>query len=256
MNNVVLQGDVLKALKSLKDNSVDFVYTDPPFNTGLTQKDKRSGRSYLDSFDDYFGWVSEWVTELHRVMKDNATIYLHLDERSAYLVRSNVLDVIFGKKNYLSTIIWAYDYGGRHRDRWPQKHDVILVYAKHVGHHIFNKADIDKLPYMSPPLRKGQKRNDGKMPTDVWWMSIIGTNSPERIGYPNQKPVQLYKRAMLASSNKDAVVLDPFGGSGTLGAAALDLDRKFILIDKNEQSIETMKQRFAADLDKIEFKNV
>ena len=239
-------GDVVSALKQIPDESVDFIYTDPPFNTGDRQEDNRTGRSYLDKHNDYLGWCSDWLQECRRVLKKSGTIYVHLDDREGYRVRAFCLDTIFGEQNYLSTVIWAYDYGQRSKDRWPAKHDTIYVYAKEVGYHIFNVDAIDKLPYMSPPIRKGQTRSeDGKMPTDVWWMSIVGTNSKERVGYPNQKPEQLIKRAVLAASNSGDVILDPFAGSGTTGAVALELSRNFILIDSNQSAHDVMQKRFA-----------
>lgn len=222
------------------------IYTDPPFNTGVTQKSQRTGLSYLDKRDDYIDWVKTWVVECHRVLKDSGTMYLHLDERCAYKVRADVLDEVFGLDCYLSTVIWAYDFGGRGKRSWPKKHDTILVYTKTPNGHIFNWDDIPKIPYMAPGLQKDKERAAaGKVPTDVWWMSIVGTQAKERTGYPNQKPRALIERAILASSNPGDVVLDPFGGSGSTADAANHTGRKFVTIDSNSQSIEIMKKRFA-----------
>jgi site-specific DNA-methyltransferase (adenine-specific) len=245
----VAYGNALDELRKLPDASIDLIYTDPPFNTGQHQKSARSGLSYLDKHDDYMSWVKQWVSECHRVLADHGTIYLHLDEREAYKVRLLVLDAIFGEQNYLSTVIWAYDFGGRGKDRWPAKHDVILVYAKLKGKHTFNWDAIERIPYMAPGLQKDQTRaTAGKVPTDVWWMSIVGTNSKERIGYPNQKPRKLIERAIQASSNPGAIVLDPFAGSGTTGDAAASLGRKFMLFDNNPDAIKVMNERLAGYL--------
>ncbi len=234
----------------MQDESIDLIYVDPPYNTGALQKNIRTGMSYSDVHDDYIAWCSEWLQECRRVLKKSGSIYVHLDDRASYLVRAHCMDPIFGTKNYLSTIIWAYDYGQRAKDRWAAKHDTILLYAKKSGSHVFNVDAVDKLPYMSPPIRKGQTQaSDGKVPTDVWWMSIVGTNSSERTGYPNQKPVKLITRAIIASSNPGDVVLDLFAGSGTVGVAALELKRSFILVDKNPTAIEVMKQRFLENKD-------
>ena len=244
-DNLIRHTDALEALRLMDDESIDMIYTDPPFNTGDVQRSARTGNSYLDHRDDYISWVCSWVKECHRVLKSTGTIYLHLDERCAYKVRASALDVVFGEDCYLSTVIWAYDFGGRGKRCWPKKHDVILAYTKTKDGHIFNWDDIDRIPYMAPGLQKDKARAEaGKVPTDVWWMSIVGTQSKERVGYPNQKPQALVERAIRASSNPGDIVLDPFAGSGTTGAAAAALGRSFVLIDSNDQSIEIMTKRF------------
>jgi site-specific DNA-methyltransferase (adenine-specific) len=184
------------------------------------------------------------VGDLNRVLKPTGTMYLHLDQRWVHYVKI-ICDDIFGYDNFLSEIIWAYDFGGRGKRKWPAKHDTILMYAKDSNKHIFNWDEIEKIPYMAPGLQKDKsKAEDGKVPTDVWWMSIVGTASKERVGYPNQKPVKLIKRAIEASSNVGDVVLDPFGGSGSTAVAAHELGRQFITIDKNIEAIEVMQKRF------------
>ena len=158
----------------------------------------------------------------------------------------------FGIENFLNEIVWSYNFGGRGKDRWPQKHDTILVYTKEQGKHTFNWNDIDRIPYAAPELQHvgrtkeaAEKRiAEGQVPTDVWSMSIVGTASKERIGYPNQKPVKLMKRAIIASSNMGDIVLDPFGGSGSTAAAAMEVGRKFITNDSSLDAIDTMRKRF------------
>lgn len=243
--NVVYHGDVLEKLRNIPDASIGMIYTDPPFNTGDIQRSARTGNSYVDARDDYISWVDSWMKECHRVLKSTGTIYVHLDERCAYKVRADVMDSVFGCDCYLSTVIWAYDFGGRGKRTWPKKHDTILVYTKTKDGHLFNWDDIDRIPYMAPGLQKDPERAaKGKVPTDVWWMSIVGTQSKERVGYPNQKPQALVERAIRASSNPGDIILDPFAGSGTTGGAAIATGRQFTLIDSNSQSIEIMKKRF------------
>jgi site-specific DNA-methyltransferase (adenine-specific) len=242
----VIQSDALEALKAIASDSIDLIYVDPPFNTGNLQVSARTGISYADSKGraTYIGWCLLWVEECLRVLKLSGTLYVHLDERMAPAVRLFVLDRVFGEDNRLNTIIWAYDYGGRAKDRWPSKHDVILVYAKEVGAHVFNWEDIDRIPYMAPGLQKDPARAErGKVPTDVWWMSIVGTQSKERVGYPTQKPVKLVERAILASCPKDGVVLDFFCGSGTTAVAAKNLGRSYIVCDQSLDAVRTTLMR-------------
>ena len=176
---------------------------------------------------------------------------MHLDWRHVRLGQWTC-DLVFGEGNFLNEVIWAYNFGGRGKDRWPCKHDNILVYAKHVGDHLFNWDAIPRVPYRAPDMQRvGRSPEEaevriaqGQVPTDVWDMSIIGTNSKERTGYPTQKPVKLVERVVLASSPPRGIVMDVFAGSGTTGEAAHKHGRNFVLADANPQAIDVMKKRF------------
>ena len=159
---------------------------------------------------------------------------------------------------FINEIIWAYDFGGRAKSRWPAKHDNILFYAKDPTKFLFNTNEIDRERYMAPGLVGPEKAEKGKLPTDTWfwpyvgkrntdtwWQTIVGTNSKERVGYPTQKPRRLMDRILRASTNPGGVVLDFFAGSGTIGESCLSLKREFILIDNNPASLEVMAKRFA-----------
>jgi site-specific DNA-methyltransferase (adenine-specific) len=155
-----------------------------------------------------------------------------------------LLDAIFDRACFLNEIIWAYDYGGRPRDRWPPKHDTILLYAKVPGQHVFNLDAIERIPYMAPGLVGPEKAARGKLPTDTWWHTIVPTNGSEKTGYPTQKPLGILRRIIQASSHPGAVVLDFFAGSGTTGIAALELGRRFILVDNSQEALQVMARRF------------
>jgi len=245
-------------LSSLDAGSIDMIYTDPPFGTQNTQSmaRKKSGKviskiEYSDRHKDYLAFLEPHLQGMHKVLKDTGTMYLHLDYRWVHYAKI-LCDDIFGYDNFLNEIIWSYNFGGRGKDRFPEKHDTVLVYTKESGKHTFNWKDIDRIPYAAPGLQyAGRTKEDaesrialGQVPTDVWSMSIVGTASKERLGYPNQKPRRLIERAIVASSNKGDLVLDPFAGSGTTGEAAYAKDRKFILCDNNSEAIEVMKKRF------------
>lgn len=257
--NRIHQCAALDLLSSLGDGSVDMIYTDPPFGTETSQSLRRqrdgvvvSEMSYSDVHDDYLEFLRPHIEEFHRVLKDTGTLYLHLDHHWVHYVKV-MCDDVFGRKNFLSEVIWAYDYGGRGKDKWPAKHDNILVYVKDKGSHIFNWDDIDRIPYMAPELQKDPERAaKGKVPTDTWWMSIVGTASHERTGYPNQKPVKLISRAILASSPLGGLIIDPFAGSGSTAAAALATSRTFVVGDMNPVAINVMKDRFK-DESSVEF---
>jgi len=183
------------------------------------------------------------MQEAHRLLKAHGSLYFHIDYREVHYCKI-MLDQIFGRENFLNEIIWAYDYGGRAKNKWPAKHDNILYYAKDHQNYVFNRDAIDREPYMAPGLVGKEKAARGKLPTDTWWHTIVGTNSREKTGYPTQKPVAILERILRASSNPGDLVLDFFAGSGSTGQACLNLGRRFILIDNNPQALETMRKRF------------
>lgn len=280
MKNSVYFGDNLKLLEILPDNSIDLIYIDPPFNTGKIQMRKRlrtvraqdgegdrkgfGGNSYQtevlgegdywDVFSDFEAFLRPRLNEAHRVLKENGSFYFHIDYREAHYCKV-MLDQIFGRENFINEIIWAYDFGGRAKDRWPAKHDTIFFYAKNFQDYTFNLEDIDRIPYMAPGLVGPEKAAKGKLPTDTWWHTIVGTNSREKTGYPTQKPIGILERIVRASSDPGDLVMDFFAGSGTTGQVCLNLGRRFILCDNNSQAIEVMKTRFAEYTD-IEWKQL
>lgn len=266
--NQVIFGDNLDILKTLPSESVRLIYIDPPFNTGRVQSRKRlktirdengdrtgfkgqtyrttvlGEQSYTDKFDDFLGFLKPRLNEARRVLSDDGSLYFHIDYREVHYCKI-LLDEIFGRESFINEIIWAYDYGARSKNKWPAKHDNILWYAKDPEHYIFNYKDMDRIPYMAPGLVGPEKAAFGKTPTDTWWHTIVSPNGKEKTGYPTQKPLGIIRRIVRASSHPGDLIMDFFAGSGTLGEVALELDRKFVLIDNNPQAIETMQKRFA-----------
>lgn len=182
------------------------------------------------------------MVEAKRLLRQDGTFYFHIDYREAHYCKV-LLDEIFGRDCFLNEIMWAYDYGGRSKDRWPAKHDTILVYVKDISKHYFDREAVDRIPYMAPGLASAEKVARGKMPTDVWWHTIVPTSSFEQTGYPNQKPEGILKRIIQASSRPGEWVLDFFAGSGTTGYIARKLGRHFVLADENPESIGVIKSR-------------
>ena len=264
----IIHGDNLPVLRTLPPASVPLIYIDPPFNTGRTQErtelrtvraepGDRTGfqghryltselarRAFTDAFDDFLCFLEPRLLEAHRVLAANGTLYFHIDYREAHYCKL-LLDGIFGRDSFLNEIIWAYDYGARTRRRWPAKHDTILVYVKDPADYVFNTEEIEREPYMAPGLVGPEKAARGKLPTDVWWHTIVSPTGKEKTGYPTQKPLGVVRRIIAASSRPGDLVLDFFAGSGTTGAAAVELDRQFLLIDSSETAIAVMTKRFA-----------
>lgn len=264
--NQLFFGDNLGVLKTLPPECAQLIYIDPPFNTGRTQsrgstttKRTEEGNrvgfkgqryeivretvlSYDDEFEDFWSFLEPRLEEAWRLLNETGTLYLHLDYREAHYAKV-LLDALFGRDCFLNEIIWAYDYGGKSKNKWPSKHDTILVYVKNPAKYFFNSTEVDREPYMAPGLVTPEKVEKGKLPTDVWWHTIVSPTGKEKTGYPTQKPMGVLRRVIQASSKPGDLVIDFFAGSGTTGAVAAELDRRFILIDQNPESIEVISKR-------------
>jgi site-specific DNA-methyltransferase (adenine-specific) len=267
--DLVLLGDNLELLPELDDGIFQVAYLDPPFNTGKVQRRRtlatvtaadgdRTGfqgrryassvlaeSSYADEFDDYLGFLEPRLLEVRRLLCESGTLYLHIDYREAHYVKL-LLDGLFGRECFLNEIIWAYDYGARPRRRWPAKHDTILVYVKDPDRYWFDAEAVEREPYMAPGLVTAEKAARGKLPTDVWWHTIVSPTGKEKTGYPTQKPEGVLRRIVQASSKPGDWCLDCFAGSGTLGAVAAALGRRFVLIDSNPEAVALARRRVAA----------
>lgn len=264
---LVVRADNLDVLGRLPDESIDLVYVDPPFNTGRrqTRSELRTvrdaggdrvgfgghryrtlqlgSRSFADVFDDYLAFLEPRLVEAHRVLKRTGTFYLHLDCREVHYAKV-LCDAIFGRASFLNEVVWAYDYGARTRRRWPAKHDDILVYVKDPHAYFFDADAVDRIPYMAPGLVGAEKAARGKLPTDTWWHTIVSPTGKEKLGYPTQKPLGILRRVVSASCPAGGVVLDFFAGSGTTGAAARELGRRFVLVDSGAEALHVMRRRF------------
>ncbi|MFT3797418.1 MAG: site-specific DNA-methyltransferase [Microbacterium sp.] len=199
-------------------------------------------RRYDDRFDDYWEFLEPRLREAWRLLADDGTLYLHLDYREAHYAKV-LLDALFGRECFLNELIWAYDYGAKSRRRWPTKHDTILVYVKNPAGYFFDSDAVDREPYMAPGLVTPEKAARGKLPTDVWWHTIVPTSGREKTGYPTQKPEGILRRIVQASSRPGDRVLDLFAGSGTTGAVCLALGRDAVLVDDNPEAIAVMRSR-------------
>ena len=205
-DNLILLGDNQPLLEQLPAEFFQLIYVDPPFNTGKhqtrrslqTERDAEGDRigfqgrryrstllqqsSYRDLFDDYLAFLEPRLMEARRVLTPSGTLYFHIDYREAHYCKL-LLDEIFGREAFLNEIIWAYDYGARSKRKWPAKHDTILVYVKSPADYYFDSEEVDREPYMAPGLVTPEKVAKGKLPTDVWWHTIVPTNGREKTGY-------------------------------------------------------------------------
>jgi site-specific DNA-methyltransferase (adenine-specific) len=198
--------------------------------------------SYRDRFDDYLAFLAPRLQEAHRLLQKTGTLYFHIDYREAHYCKL-LLDETFGRDAFLNEIVWAYDYGARTKRSWPKKHDTILVYVKDPANYHFDAEQVDREPYMAPGLVTAEKAARGKLPTDVWWHTIVPTSGAEKTGYPTQKPEGIVRRMVQASTREGDWCLDFFAGSGTLGAVAAQLGRRYVLIDSNPEAVKVMRAR-------------
>ena len=190
------------------------------------------------------GFLEPRLVEAHRLLAPEGSFFLHLDYREVHYAKV-LLDQIFGRENFMNEIVWAYDYGGRSRKRWPAKHDVLLWYAMDPKGYTFRYDDIDRIPYMAPGLVGKEKAARGKTPTDVWWHTIVSPTGAEKTGYPSQKPLGVLERLVKVHSSPGDLCLDLFAGSGTLGEAAARHGRRFCLVDENPEAARVMRERLA-----------
>jgi site-specific DNA-methyltransferase (adenine-specific) len=269
MKKIIL-GDSADVLPTLPAKFAELIYIDPPFNTGKTQKRNRmrvlatdgegvrggfGGRryevekidsgSYNDEFEDYETFLMPRIEASLRCLTPDGSLFVHLDYREVHYIKV-LLDRLLGRDRFMNEIIWAYDYGGRSKRRWPSKHDTILWYASDPEDYVFNFDAMDRIPYMAPGLVSAEKAERGKTPTDVWWHTIVPTHGREKTGYPTQKPLGVLNRVIKVHSRSDGVVLDFFGGSGTTAEAAARHGRGFVLIDNNHEAVDVASARLAS----------
>jgi site-specific DNA-methyltransferase (adenine-specific) len=267
-DDLVFAGDNAAVLSALPEGMFDLIYMDPPFNTGRVQTRRTlsvasgsdgdrvgfGGRRYRsrllqslsfdDAFGDYLSFLEPRLARARELLAPHGTLYFHIDYREAHYCKL-LLDELFGRDAFLNELIWSYDYGAKPRRRWPAKHDTILVYVRTPGGHFFDADAVEREPYMAPGLVSAEKAARGKRPTDVWFHTIVPTNGREKTGYPTQKPEGVLRRIVSASSRPGGSCLDPFAGSGTLGAVCQGLGRRFVLVDHNPVAIEVIRERLA-----------
>jgi adenine-specific DNA-methyltransferase len=253
-----------------KEGGLKLIYIDPPFAVGAdfgfnieidgeTAEKKQSiieEIAYRDTWgkgiSSYLTMMYERLKLMHNLLVEDGSIYIHMDYRVNFLLRS-ILDEIFGVKNLRNEIIWCYRQGGRGINVYPNKHDTIYWYSKSISTWIFNDNPI-RVPYQGTGGYVSKGRNIvngkvyeinplGKIPEDWWDIPAINPEAKERLGYPTQKPEALLERIIKASSNEGDLIADFFCGSGTTAAVAEKLGRKWITADLGRFSVHTTRKR-------------
>lgn len=231
----IREGDCLNLFPSIPDESINLVWTDPPFNTGNIQK--LHDNQYSDRNDAYVEHMTKVYTHIHRVLAPTGSAIILLDWREVHDTKV-LVDTIFGRSNFRGEIIYHFELGGTSRIGWTNKHNTMLWYTKS-DNYKFYRDRVPRIPRASK--RRGYTTDD--RPVNSVWYRTLSCTSPERVGYPNQKPVDIVRPFVDVHTDIGDMCLDPFGGSGTLGQACLDSNRRCILMDSNPQAIEVMKTR-------------
>ena len=298
----IFTGDNLPIMRGINSASVDLIYLDPPFNSktnyaapigsaaaGAEFKDTWTlddvDNAWLDLIEtkypalnrvihaattnsdkSYLIYMAVRLLEMHRILKDKGSIYLHCDPTMSHYLKL-VMDTIFGKQHFQNEIIWCYERGSRRKSQFGRKHDVIFFYSK-TKNYVFD-SDAVRIERRKTHMkvetdlegRTWQVKKDAKSgkvyryPTDVgvlcpdWWIGIqqLNRNEKERLGYPTQKPLALLDRIIKASSNEGNMVFDPFCGCATTLVAADRLQREWIGIDISAKAAELVVERIGDD---------
>lgn len=265
----LLTGDKATGLPSMR-GQIDLIYIDPPYDSKADYRTKITlpggdidlkptvleQFAYSDTWKD--GTVSYLRTMYPRLylmkelLSSKGSIFVHVDYHVGHYVKL-LLDDIFGKDRLVNEIIWCYRQGGRSEINFSHKHDTIFWYAPN-NEWIFNADDV-RIPYEGTggyqTSGKGvvingkvYKPNElGKIPEDWWDIPSIPPMSAERIGYATQKPIALLERIIKSTTNKDSIVADFFAGSGTTGAVAEKLGRRWIMSDFGKPANMIMRKR-------------
>lgn len=231
------ESDWLDCVCGLARASVDFVYADPPFNTGVRKRGEAG--SYDDAWatiDDWLGWLGERLTATVPAVKATGLILLHLDWRTSHRARV-MLDDLLGAECFVNHLIWSYGLGGSSPRRFARKHDDLLLYC----------VDPQRYWFEPPMVPATSVRLAGKLKkaTDVLDIPALNNMAKERTGYPTQKPLALLELLIGACCPPGGVVLDPCCGSGTTLVAARRTGRVGIGCDSNPGAIEIARQRVA-----------
>ncbi len=229
--------DWLDVARTLAPASIDFVYADPPFNTGDVQAD-RAG-SYEDRFAStaaYITWLRERVEATIPAIKPTGLVALHVDWRTSHRVRV-MLDELLGEDRFVNHLVWAYGLGGSSPRRFARKHDDILLYC----------LDPERYWFQPPMVPATSQRMKGQMKkaTDVLDIPSINNMAAERVGYPTQKPLALLELLVGSCCPPGGIVLDPCCGSGTTLVAAKRLGRAWAGCDLNPEAVSIAAERLA-----------
>ena len=256
--NMLIQGDNRVVMSSLIKQGwtgkINLVYIDPPFFTGKNFKTYRD--TWSGGIASYLRYMYERLVLMRELLAENGSIYVHLDWHVGHYVKV-MMDEIFGYENFVNEIVWCYTRpAAPNQQNFSRVHNILLWFTKGQNY-VFN-PDRVRIPYAKSSVARAgyagkaskmtagepvKLKEGGKIPEDWWNIPMLKGNSEEFLSFDTQKPEALLKRIMLASSNPGDLVLDCFAGSGTTGAVAEKLGRRWIMVDSSKLAIYTIIKR-------------
>lgn len=228
----ILLGEATEKLKDLQSESVDLIIADPPYNLNKDYGNKSDSKS----FDEYINFTKDWTKEATRILKPTGTIYVFMGFRFIsylYQILENDNSLFFN-----NWICWFYTQGIGKKKGFSPRHDDILMFTKSRDF-TFNLDDV-RVPQK---YYRSVNNMRGANPGDVWEFSHIHYCQENRRNHPTQKPEGLIERMILASSNENDSVIDPFAGSGTTLRVCQQLNRNCFGIEINDKYVEMIRQR-------------
>lgn len=237
--NKAHQVDCLLGLPGLPADSVDLVFTDPPYNRG---KDYGSGSKDKWTAPEYLTWCLQWFMQVYRVLKPGGAFYLMQYPEIAAAWKQS-LDNLLTFRRWLS---WVYPSSIGHSDNnWTRSHRAILYYVK-AGAEPWFHGNADPQPYKNPDDRRVRHSGrEGTTAYDWWKYNLVKNVSKAKTSWPNQLPVELVHRIVVTSCPSDGIVLDPFIGSGSTAEAAAKAGRAWIGFDLQAKACELANDRGA-----------
>lgn len=253
-HNTLFEGDSIEWLKDLDDETVDLIFADPPYNIKKADWDK------FESQEKYIAWAMQWIEQAARVLKPTGTLYVCGFSEILADLKHPSMKYFKGCK----WLVWYYKNKANLGKDWGRSHESILHLRK--GKTFTMNVDDVRIPYGQHTLKypshpqaessqygNGGKRKDvwtphpsGAKPKDIIEVPTTCNGMAEKTPHPTQKPEELLRKLVLASSNESDVVLDPFSGSGTTLVIAEQLGRHWMgcemLHQYNEWAIERLEQ--------------
>ena len=267
----LILGDAKDVCAATRDTSIDLLYIDPPFGTGVIRRggERLPQSRYHDVANDpdrFVEWLGPYLEHGRRVLVPHGSLFVHLDYRAVHYVKV-ALDRIFGREHFVNELIWCYSVGGKSRRSFGRKHDTILWYARTSEYAFFPDAvSVPRRPGTHMRIVQGedgelvQEKTDrktgkvyrypvsaGKVPED-WWADVetLNRSDAERTGWPSQKPERLLERIIKAASSEGALVADWFCGSATTAVVAQRWGRRFLAVDREREAIDCASARLEA----------
>lgn len=248
-------GDCIAGMGELADGSVDLVFADPPFNIGFKYDKYKDQLEY----DQYLAWSQDWISQVHRILKDDGTFWLAIGDEYAAELKMAARKAGFHTRSW---VVWYYTFGVHCKLKFTRSHAHLFYFIKNEKKYTFNRHAIavpsarqlvygdsranpaGRTPDDTWILRPQDLPEGFKEDEDTWYFPRVNGTFKERAGFHGcQMPEQLLGRIIRACSNEDEVVLDPFSGSASTLIVAKKLGRQFIGFEMSEDYVRRGTER-------------